>query len=63
MQVLTPNKHMQRSVNDKLLGRGRSPIVLGQVLRARVLKRGAAGADVNRWAAQARSAVVTDAFC
>jgi hypothetical protein len=50
-----PNKHMQRSVKDKALGRGRSSIVLVQVLRARVLKRCAAGADVNRWATLAFS--------
>jgi hypothetical protein len=43
-----PNKHMQRAVNDKVLGRGRGCVVLELVLRARVLKRSAAGADVNR---------------
>jgi hypothetical protein len=46
----SPNKHMQRSVRDKELGRGRGCVVLELVLRARVLKRSAAGADVNRWA-------------
>jgi hypothetical protein len=60
---LPPNKHMQRAVNDKVLGRGRVGFVHQQVCGARVLTGRRAGADVNRWAAQARSAVVTDAFC
>jgi hypothetical protein len=33
-----PNKPLQRSGVDKVLGRGRGDVVLEQVLRARVLK-------------------------
>jgi hypothetical protein len=33
------NKPLQRSGTDKVLGRGRRDVVLGQVLRARVLER------------------------
>ena len=44
----SPNKHMQRAVTHKVLGRGRSNDVLDQVPRARVLMRRRAGADVNR---------------
>jgi hypothetical protein len=47
----SPNKHMQRSVNHKVHGRGRMGLVLEQVCGARVLTRRRAGADVNRWAA------------
>jgi hypothetical protein len=43
-----PNKHMQRAVTHKALGRGRSDVLLSQVLRARVLTGRRAGADVNR---------------
>jgi hypothetical protein len=50
---MTPNKHMQRSVRDKVLGRGRIGVVLEQVCGARVLKGCAAGADVNRYATRA----------
>jgi hypothetical protein len=50
MSKVPPNKHMQRSVWDKLLGRGRVGVVPEQVRTARVLKGCAAGADVNRWA-------------
>ena len=49
--LVTPNKHMQRAVTHKVLGRGRSGFVLELVNRARVLMRRRAGADVNRWAA------------
>ncbi len=49
--IMTPNKHMQRAGKDKVLGRGRSGILLSKVLRARVLIRQSAGADVGRWAA------------
>jgi hypothetical protein len=45
---MTPNNHMQRSVNDKVLGRGRGHAVVVQVSRARVLKRTRAVADVGR---------------
>jgi hypothetical protein len=37
--ALTPNKPLQRSGIDKVLGRGRGEVVLEQVRRARVLKR------------------------
>jgi hypothetical protein len=47
---------MQRSANDKVLGRGRVGLVPEQVCGARVLMRCAAGADVNRWAALKRVA-------
>jgi hypothetical protein len=39
---------MLRAVTHKVLGRGRSSLVLTQVLLARVLKRRRAGADVSR---------------
>jgi hypothetical protein len=45
---MTPNKHMLRAVTYKVLGRGRSGFLLSQVLRARVLIRQRAGADVGR---------------
>jgi hypothetical protein len=35
---MTPNKPLQQSGVDKVLGRGRGVVVLEQVLRARVLK-------------------------
>jgi hypothetical protein len=38
--AMSPNKPLQRSGVDKVLGRGRGVAVLEQVLRARVLKRG-----------------------
>ena len=47
---LSPNKHMQRAGTHKVLGRGRSGLVLERVNRARVLTGQRAGADVNRWA-------------
>jgi hypothetical protein len=47
---MTPNKHMQRAGTDKVLGRGRSGVLLSQVPRARVLTRRRAGADVDRYA-------------
>ena len=47
---LAPNKHMLRAGTHKVLGRGRSDFVLGEVSRARVLMRRRAGADVGRWA-------------
>ena len=45
---LAPNKHMLRAGTHKVLGRGRSGLVLSQVPLARVLMRWRAGADVNR---------------
>jgi hypothetical protein len=35
--LVAPNKPLQRSGVDKLLGRGRGEVVLEQVMRARVL--------------------------
>jgi hypothetical protein len=46
--MVPPNKHMQRAGMHKVLGRGRFGLPLYQVLRARVLPRWRAGADVNR---------------
>jgi hypothetical protein len=43
-----PNKHMQRAGRHKVLGRGRPNVLLDKILRARVLMRRRAGADVNR---------------
>lgn len=45
---LSPNKHMQRAENHKVLGRGRFSVVPTQVPLARVLMRRRGGADVNR---------------
>lgn len=45
---------MQRAETHKVLGRGRSYVLHPQVLRARVLIRWRAGADVNRYAAANR---------
>jgi hypothetical protein len=44
----SPNKHMLRAVTHKVPGRGRGRLVLKQVMRARVLTRQLAGADVRR---------------
>jgi len=46
--VLTPNKHMQRAVTHKVLGRGRPSTVPWSAPRARVLTGQRAGADVGR---------------
>jgi hypothetical protein len=43
-----PNKHMQRAVTHKVLGRGRSSLVPVSAPRARVLTGQRAGADVGR---------------
>jgi len=43
-----PNNPLQRSVNDKVLGRGRGRVLLDQVTSARVLKRTRAVADAGR---------------
>jgi len=45
---VTPNKHMQRAGKHKVLGRGRSDVLLSEVPLARVLERRRAGADVGR---------------
>jgi hypothetical protein len=45
-----PNKSLQRSVNHKVLGRGRGVSALWRVLRARVLTSQPAAAELNRWA-------------
>lgn len=45
---MTPNKHMERAVIHKLLGRGRGRPVLERVDLARALTGQRAGADVNR---------------
>jgi hypothetical protein len=45
---LSPNKHMQRAVRHKVLGRGRPSLVPCSVPRARVLTGQPAGADVGR---------------
>ncbi len=48
---MSPNKHMQRAVMHKVLGRGRSSLESWSTPRARVLIGERAGADVGRWAA------------
>ncbi len=45
---MSPNKHMQRAGMHKVLGRGRVSLVPCSALRARVLMRGRAGANVGR---------------
>ena len=45
---MPPNKPLQRAGSDKVLGRGRSCVVLDQALRARVLKRTRAVAERGR---------------
>ena len=45
---MSPNKHMQRAVTHKVLGRGRSGASQLQVPLARVREGQRAGADVNR---------------
>jgi hypothetical protein len=47
----SPNNPIQRAVNHKVQGRGRSLTVLDQVRHARVLNRQRAVADGGRWAA------------
>ena len=42
------NNPLQRAGVDKVLGRGRGDVVLEQVLRARVLKRGWPAAERSR---------------
>jgi hypothetical protein len=48
--VMSPNNRMQRSVNHKVLGRGRPASCASQPHRARVLKDRRAVADAGRWA-------------
>jgi hypothetical protein len=43
-----PNKHMLRAGTPKVRGRGRTALVLEQVMRARVLLAQRAGADAGR---------------
>jgi hypothetical protein len=43
-----PNKPLQRSGKDKVLGRGRGRAVIGQVTSARVLERTRAAAERGR---------------
>ena len=43
-----PNNPLQRSVNDKVLGRERGDVVLEQVMPARVLERTRAAAERGR---------------
>jgi hypothetical protein len=43
-----PNKSLQRAVTDKVLGRGRPSAERTRALRARVLKRRRAAAELNR---------------
>jgi hypothetical protein len=45
-----PNNPLQRSVMDKVLGRGRGRAVAGQVCAARVLERPRAAAERGRYA-------------
>jgi hypothetical protein len=46
--ALSPNNLLQRSVNDKVLGRGRVRAVREQVCAARVLERTRAVAEQGR---------------
>ena len=45
---LPPNKSLQGSWTDKVLGRGRSGVLLEQVMRARVLNRWRAAPELSR---------------
>ena len=46
--LMTPNKSLQGSGTDKVLGRGRSRSVLEQLVRARVLNRRRAAPELSR---------------
>jgi hypothetical protein len=46
--LVSPNNPLQRSVNDKVLGRGRGRLVQAQVCAARVLERPRAAAERGR---------------
>jgi hypothetical protein len=59
---MPPNNLLQRSENDKVLGRGQSAGVLEQVMRARVLERPRAVAEQGRSAAPRASAVSSGAM-
>jgi hypothetical protein len=48
MKPLSPNNPLQRSVIDKVLGRGRDAWLLEQVRAARVLERTRAAAERGR---------------
>ena len=48
MRVVPPNNLLQRSANDKVLGRGRSGVVFEQVMRARVPERTRSVAEQGR---------------
>ncbi len=52
MTPLSPNKSLQRSVNHKVLGRGRVVSALWRAPRARVLTGQPAAAELSRWAAR-----------
>jgi hypothetical protein len=52
LPVVSPNKPLQRSGVDKVLGRGRGVAVLDQVVRARVLMPLWPAAERSRWAAR-----------
>jgi hypothetical protein len=56
--AVSPNKHMQRAVTHKVLGRGRPILVPWSSPRARVLTGQRAGADVGRWAALKQWSVI-----
>ena len=47
-RCMSPNKHMQRAQRHKVLGRGRSDVLLSQVPPARVLIAQRAVADADR---------------
>jgi hypothetical protein len=47
---LSPNKSLQRSVNHKVLGRGRVVLAPWRAPRARVLTRQPAAAELSRYA-------------
>jgi len=46
--LVSPNNPLQRSENDKALGRGRGRLVQAQVRAARVLERTRAAAERGR---------------
>jgi hypothetical protein len=46
---MPPNNPLQRSVNDKVLGRGRGRLLLDQVMSARVLERTRPAAERGRY--------------
>ncbi len=48
MNPLSPNKSLQRAWTHKVLGRGRPSAESTRALRARVLRRQRAAAELNR---------------